>query len=188
MARRMLKLYIDCLDKYPALTKMLTGVSLVGGGDIIAQKILERKSEIDKKRLLSLSMYGFFIAGGVGHLWYRGLDYVIGSQMSLMTAFKKILIDQGIFAPLEIIFFFGWTHYSKHQPNSLQDKIQADLKDTLLANYKLWIPGQFLNFYLIPEKHRVLYSCVLCVIWYSFISNVSHTDSNERTKLYKVKS
>lgn len=47
---------------------MCTGLSIVGGGDVIAQLAVENKPQIDQKRLLSLSLYGFFIAGGVGHL------------------------------------------------------------------------------------------------------------------------
>lgn len=58
--------------------------------------------------------------------------------------------------------------------NSFQDKIKDDFRDVLINNYKVWIPIQFMNFYIVPQNLRVLFQSVVGVLWMSYLSYAAH--------------
>jgi len=153
---------------------MATGLSLVGMGDAFAQKFIEKQEKIDKGRFLNILGYGGLVSGGVGHFWYKGLDALFGSKITLVSTLKKILVDQFLLTPPEIAIYMAWAHFGTGKQGSFVKKLKDDYWEILIVNYKLWIPTQCINFYLIPEKHRVLFQCIVMVIWATFLSYASH--------------
>lgn len=153
---------------------MLTGIIITGGGDAIAQLLVERKESIDWHRFGTLCSYGLLVTGGVNHFYYKGLDNVFGAQLNLKTAVKKLVIDQCLLAPLEIAFFMSYCGVFNGSSGSLTEKLKTDLKPVVINNYIVWIPAQILNFTYIPEKLRVLYTCIICMGWNSYMSWASH--------------
>jgi hypothetical protein len=157
---------------------MITGAVVVGCGDIIAQKLSPTRSPLDYQRILSMSLYGFLISGGIGHVWFRLLDKTFGTGMSLKSSIQKVLADQFIIAPPEIAFFLAWSHYSGEHTQSLKDLLVTTMPSLLAQNYMIWLPSQFINFYFIPEQHRVLFMCFICVFWFAILSYTSHEYEN----------
>lgn len=47
---------------------------------------------------------------------------------------------------------------------------EADYADTLVANWKLWVPAMFVNFKFVPTKYQVLYSNAVGFFWNIFLS------------------
>ena len=45
-------------------------------------------------------------------------------------------------------------HLQGH-PGIVVDKLQQDWKATVLANWKLWVPAQFINFRFVPLQLQV---------------------------------
>ena len=41
----------------------------------------------------------------------------------------------------------------------IEHKVKAEYVESLTANYALWVPAQFLNFYFIPVPFQVVCSC-----------------------------
>ena len=39
--------------------------------------------------------------------------------------------------------------------HTVKSKLQNDLKPTVIANWKLWVPAQFINFSLVPPHLQV---------------------------------
>jgi hypothetical protein len=153
---------------------MVSGGSVVGLGDAIAQWISPHYKKFDRERFASMLTYGFFISGGFCHLWFRALDKVFGHAMTVSNSIKKVFADQFILAPPEIVFFLGWSHYTSESTHSFTELIKATLPSLLIQNYIIWIPSQFFNFYYIPEQHRVLFMCTVCVLWFAILSFTSH--------------
>ena len=162
---------------------MVSGAVVVGCGDVIAQSLAVVKKPFDIQRFLSMSLYGFLISGGIGHLWFRLLDKTFGSKMNLESSIKKVLADQLVLAPPEIIFFLAWSHYSGEHTQPFKDLLVSTLPNLLAENYIIWIPSQFINFYYVPEQHRVLFMCFVCVFWFAILSYTSHEFENTTNKL-----
>jgi hypothetical protein len=40
--------------------------------------------------------------------------------------------------------------------SEIPEKLQSDWKETTLANFKVWVPAQFINFVIIPAQYQVL--------------------------------
>lgn len=153
---------------------MVSGAVVVGCGDIIAQKCSPATKSFDYKRFTSMIIYGFLISGGVGHLWFRGLDQFFGKSMNFSNSVKKVCADQFLLAPPEIVFFLAWSHFSGESTDSFVNLLKNVMPSLLAQNYAIWIPGQFVNFYYVPEQHRVLFMCIICVFWFAILSFTSH--------------
>ena len=154
---------------------MITGGIVVGTGDAIAQRIEKSYKSFDYSRSISMTLYGILISGGIGHLWFKGLDNYFGTSMKFSVAAKKLCVDQFILAPPEIVFFLAWSHYSADTNKSFTGMLKECLPGLLVKNYLIWIPSQFFNFLYVPEKHRVMFMCVVCVLWFSILSFTSHS-------------
>lgn len=153
---------------------MLTGTIITGGGDAIAQLVIERKDSINWHRFATLCSYGLMITGGVNHFYYRKLDRVFGAQLNLLTAVKKLAIDQCLLAPIEIVLFMSYCSFMNRSSDNILEKLKQDLKPVLINNYIVWIPAQIFNFMVIPEKQRVLYTSIICMAWDAYLSWASH--------------
>lgn len=153
---------------------MISGAVVVGFGDFIAQKLISKNEKFDWSRLASMTLYGFLISGGVGHLWFKGLDTYFGTSMKFNVAIKKLCVDQFILAPPEVVFFLAWSHYTSNNTISFIDLMKDCFGGLLINNYEVWIPAQLINFLYIPEKHRVMFLCFVSVFWFSLLSYTSH--------------
>ena len=161
---------------------MITGLVVCGSGDWIAQTIIERKKKLDVQRLLNFMVFGFII-GGVYHPWYKYLDRTFGAKMTFSTSWKKVCADQFILTPPEIIIFLAWDHYGTQKSYSFRDKLSECLPELLVHNYELWLPAQLINFWLFPEQHRVLFMCLVNVVWFSYLSYRSNTSETLKNKV-----
>mmetsp|Transcript_24177 Transcript_24177/g.23941 ORF Transcript_24177/g.23941 Transcript_24177/m.23941 type:complete len:104 (+) Transcript_24177:273-584(+) len=94
--------------------------------------------------------------------------------MNLRSTLKKMSVDLLLFAPPETAFFMAWAHLGSDQKEPVMEKLKKDYKNVLIADYLLWVPTQFINFCLVPERHRVLFQSVVMVFWSTFISFASH--------------
>ncbi|EMP37916.1 Protein Mpv17 [Chelonia mydas] len=97
---------------------------------------------------------GFCFVGPVVGGWYQLLDRLIPGN-TRMVALKKMVLDQGGFAPC----FLGCFLAIAGALNGLSTeeswaKVRRDYPDALLANYYLWPAVQIANFYFIPLNHR----------------------------------
>nr|DBA25414.1 TPA: hypothetical protein GDO54_009800 [Pyxicephalus adspersus] len=92
--------YQRLLTLHPWKVQIITAGSLVGVGDVISQQLVERRGlqGHSVERTLKMMGIGFCFVGPVVGGWYKVLDGLVpGSSKSV--AIKKMLLDQGGFAP-----------------------------------------------------------------------------------------
>ena len=88
-------------------------VALYTGGDAVMQ-LVERKGQgkggsHDFRRTFCIATFAVF-NGPVNHFWYLGLDkFIKGTRHS--TVFKKLFVDQLIFAPYSCVAFYMGEHW-----------------------------------------------------------------------------
>ncbi|XP_008582879.1 PREDICTED: protein Mpv17 isoform X1 [Galeopterus variegatus] len=148
--------YQRALAAHPWKVQVLTAGSLMGLGDIISQQLVERRGLQEHRmgRTLTMVSLGCGFVGPVLGGWYRVLDRFIPGTTK-MDALKKMLLDQGGFAPCFLGCFLplvGTLNGLSAQDNWA--KLQRDYPDALITNYYLWPPVQLANFYLVPLHYR----------------------------------
>uniref|UniRef100_A0A667G050 Mitochondrial inner membrane protein Mpv17 n=1 Tax=Lynx canadensis TaxID=61383 RepID=A0A667G050_LYNCA len=92
--------YQRALTVHPWKVQVLTAGSLMGLGDIISQQLVERRGlrEHQTGRTLTMVSVGCGFVGPVVGGWYRVLDRLVPGTTKV-DALKKMLLDQGGFAP-----------------------------------------------------------------------------------------
>ncbi|GJM88106.1 hypothetical protein PR202_ga04133 [Eleusine coracana subsp. coracana] len=66
------------------------------------------------------------------------------------------LICQFIFSPIFIGVFMSLLVTLEGKPSLVVPKLKQEWSSSVMANWQLWIPFQFLNFYFVPQKLQVL--------------------------------
>jgi hypothetical protein len=151
--------------------KSLTSAVIVGGGDVACQVLVEKRSwkKIDEQQQLPLDISrvcrftflgGAFIAPTL-HVWYGFLGRSIHGS-GLRPAVKRMLCDQVLFAPAFIgIFFCVLAAMEGKDRSDLERQLKKDWPTSVVANWKLWVPAQLINFSLVPVHLQVISMSVI---------------------------
>nr|XP_031360329.1 protein Mpv17 [Lonchura striata domestica] len=151
---------------------VLVAGALMGAGDVIAQQLVEQRGLHGHHCLRTLKMMGigFCFVGPVVGSWYRILDWLIPGNTKVV-AVKKVILDQGGFAPCFLGCFLavtGATNGLSVEEN--WSKIQQDYMDALMTNYCIWPPVQIANFYFVPLQHRLAVVQCVAIVWNCYLS------------------
>ncbi|XP_064267463.1 protein Mpv17 isoform X1 [Passer domesticus] len=98
------------LARRPGAKQALTAGALMGAGDVIAQQLVEQRGLHGHHcpRTLKMMAIGFCFVGPVVGSWYRILDWLIPGNTKVV-AVKKVILDQGGFAPCFLGCFLAVT-------------------------------------------------------------------------------
>ncbi|XP_055482807.1 protein Mpv17 isoform X2 [Psammomys obesus] len=157
--------YQRALAAHPWKVQILTSGSLMGLGDIISQQLVERRGlqEHQTGRTLIMVSLGCAFVGPVLGGWYRVLDRFIPSTTKV-DALKKMLLDQGVFAPC----FLGCFLPTVGVLNGMS------AQDNWAKLLRLWPAVQLANFYLVPLHYRLAVVQCVAVVWNSYLSWKAH--------------
>ncbi|KAK9806480.1 hypothetical protein WJX73_001753 [Symbiochloris irregularis] len=165
--------YLGLLERQPVFTKAWSAGLLNGLGDICSQKLIEHRERIDWKRLGIFTGLGAVFVGPILHFWYLKLSTTVtagGVQGTLI----RLGLDQLIFAPIFIAGFQALLLTVSGERHQIKGKLERDLKEIVITNWKIWIPFQFFNFGVVPQRLQVLASNTAAVGWNTYLSHASH--------------
>ncbi|NXP47783.1 MPV17 protein, partial [Heliornis fulica] len=111
--------------------------ALMGVGDVVAQQLVERRGlrQHQGSRTARMAAIGLCFVGPVVGGWYRVLDRLVPGATKV-AAMKKMLLDQGAFAPCFLGCFLAVS--GALSGLALRDncaRIRQDYVDTLMTNY-----------------------------------------------------
>lgn len=165
-----------------------TGLFLLG--DIGAQTITAKKKnhevKIDQNKLKFTFMWGI-VGGAAVHYWYAWLDnsfkynrfgrYLgtlgkikpIGYSSGLLVG--KVCLDLAFDAPLYGAYLWGSDKYN------CKNKTPKEFWNSFINMYTydlgFWLPANYVNFFHIPNKYRILYVSGATALWSCILPLVS---------------
>jgi protein Mpv17 len=146
---------------------------VVGGGDWIAQKFIEKSEKISWRRVGTLGLIGLTLAGPLLHVWFGFLFRFIPGTGLLQTA-KKICMDQLLFAPVFNPLFVGYIMLLEGRFHEWEGFMRNDWLMVTVNNWKLWAPANAINFTFVPGQYQVLFANFTGVIWNCYVSWKAH--------------
>lgn len=165
--------YLRLLERAPLFTKAWTAGLLNGLGDAVSQKFVEKNDDLDFKRLGIFTLLGSVLVGPGLHFWYSFIGRTV-TATGTAGAVIRLALDQLLWAPVFISTFLASLLTLEGKGHEVKSKLKNDLKPTVIANWKLWVPAQFINFRLVPPHLQVAFSNVIAVGWNTYLSWASH--------------
>ncbi|TVU27145.1 hypothetical protein EJB05_29728 [Eragrostis curvula] len=172
---RLLAWYLMALDKNPVMTKAVTSAVLTLAGDLICQLAIDRAPKLDLKRTFVFTFLGLVLVGPTLHVWYLYLSKLV-TISGAPGAIARLLLDQFIFSPIFIGVFMTLLVTLEGKPSLVVPKLKQEWLSSVMANWQLWIPFQFLNFYFVPQKLQVLAANFVALAWNVILSFKAHKE------------
>ncbi|KAL3897281.1 MAG: hypothetical protein SGCHY_003526 [Lobulomycetales sp.] len=186
-------------QKHPFSSQLIVGGSLWVAGDLISQRLTKNKdSPYDWHRVGVMAFYGTVFASPVYYLWYKNLDkfvykhfyrrslyshfYKLPNQARPTNAWElvgiKLFLDQFIFDPPMLAFFFAAIHVLENDFSSSLDRLRDKFKEEFFLTYVVdictWLPFQAVNFRFISAAMQPVAVNAFSILWNAYLSLVSH--------------
>ncbi|XP_018579729.1 protein Mpv17 [Anoplophora glabripennis] len=164
------RIYRYMLCKHPIITQSIQTGLLMASGDVIAQKIIEKRCELNSLRTAQFFALGTVVVGPAVTVWYKLLSRLI-TDRGKSAALKKMALDQLIFAPTFLAVFIALLNSMQGKDlDFIKKELSCKYKDILISNYKLWPTVQLVNFYMVPLMFQVLFTQIVALIWNAYLS------------------
>lgn len=173
--------------KYLLCTNVTLSTALSALGDILEQRleILNGEQNVwDKKRTSNMGISGTTV-GFFSHYWYLFLEKKIPTQ-NIRSVAKKIVLDQLIGTPIGIsTLLITLCLLQRKSMREFKDDMKHRVWRLYFGEVLIWTPAQFINFYFVPYRYRVLYDNLISLaydIFVSYVMNDLPEDVIKRTK------
>ncbi|XP_024968886.1 protein sym-1 [Cynara cardunculus var. scolymus] len=167
--------YLSLLEAYPVWTKAVTSALLTFVGDLICQVVIDKAPSVDLKRVSLFTFLGLVLVGPTLHFWYLYLSKLV-TMTGASGAFLRLIVDQFLFAPAFIGVFLSTLVTLEGRPSQVLPKLQQEWLSSIIANWQLWIPFQFLNFRFVPQQFQVLAANFIALVWNVILSYKAHKE------------
>jgi len=175
--------YNEALQSDPLIVKSVTACIILGFADLAGQALetrLKRQNyvaiagnddadddeqrrqvdaAVDFARTARFAFFGLVLQAPWNHFYYQLLDGTIPPTVEPWTATTgiKVVIDQFVQAPIFTVLIFAFLGFLEGKSvTAIKQQLADDYVDTMLANWKLWIPATIVNIAFVPPILRVL--------------------------------
>lgn len=103
--------------------------------------------------------------------WYKFLQ-IYSKHPQFIEVLRKVMLDQFCYSPISLFCFFsyGTMVLENGTWEETRTKLRRVYLKTLMVNYSVWFPVQFVNFLLVPRPFQVPFSSSVSVLWNCFLS------------------
>ena len=134
----------------------------------------------DVMRTLRFTSIGTVLVGPVLFYWYGFLARTFTGH-TVAPVLKRLAMDQLVFAPLFIPTFMTSVLVLEGKNTcAIKERLQQDYLSALRANYTIWPPAMFFNFWFVPLPFQVLFSNSIGLVWNVFMSFITHKKEHEK--------
>lgn len=142
----------------------------------MAQQVIEKKRlNHDVYRTIKLFGMGMLFIGPTLRTWYFILEKMVTGG-GRAAAFKKVLFDQTLFAPVFIGAFFTISEVlgGKTLPD-VKKRLQTSYIPALKMNYVIWPAVQTVTFNFVPLSYRVIFVNFIALFWNTYLAWAANT-------------
>jgi hypothetical protein len=163
----------------------VTGFATTGlkttAADIFAQKVVEKKEEIDWRRNAMFTTFGFLYLGGFQYYLYnvkfaQWCGAITRMSGHLGSAPFKTFLDQFIHHPL-LYFptFYALKATIEQRPliegaDSALARYRSEIFQSCQALWSVWVPAQIINFTFVPRHLRIPFVAATSFGWTIILS------------------
>lgn len=121
-------------------------------------------------RLAGFMVWGFIMA--FAQCWWYKFLQIYAKDPKFIEVLRKVLTDQLCYSPVSLFCFFtyGTMILENGSWEDTKEKLNKIYLKTLIINYTVWVPVQFINFLLVPRSLQVPFSSSISVLWNCFLS------------------
>jgi len=165
------------MTKHLLLFNTVSSGGLMMFGDIAAQKLEEKLGEkeagLDLARVARMTAVGT-LQGPMHHYFYTWVDRIM-PKTDAKTVFNKIMLDQFVASPLFIFsYFYPAGLFEGHSVHECNEELKEKFWTVYKADWIIWPPCQFINFYFLPLRYRVLYINAITTLYNVFLCYIKH--------------
>ncbi|XP_054714034.1 mpv17-like protein 2 [Uloborus diversus] len=144
--------------KHLLLTNATFSMAMGIAGDLVQQHYeILTKGEDKWKPVRTFHMSAAGLTTGVlSHYWYIIIDLFIPGS-SFRAVVKKVLYDQILFSPVNLTVYFGTVAVLEGSLKQLKEELIEKGTKIYTAEWIIWPPAQFINFYILPLRYRVFF-------------------------------
>ena len=178
--------HLDALARrWPVGFACGTAAMKTTSADLIVQTLIEKREKLDLQRTAAFGLFGFGWMGG-GQYWvYVTLLPRLLPATTVPATLGKVALDQFIHVPFVFMPLFycvdGMVLAAKpvddgpvlQQRDVLayaRKKWNDEIVETMLANWKLWLPAQCVGFGIVPPHLRIPYVSCVSFVWTTILS------------------
>ena len=158
--------------------QIFTAGFLATSGDLICQKFVEKREQIDRARTSRFALTTMLLIAPIQYRWFRYLERKFPTTQSanmkdrIKVATKRVAVDQICLAPLLTgIFLFAVNLADSRSPNSAFQKLKRIYPEVMSNNYKFWPFVQSVNMMFVPLHFRVIFLQFFAIFWNIYISH-----------------
>lgn len=177
--------------KYPLAFGVGISTTKTSFSDLLVQVVVEKKEKIDWKRNLAFASFGCFYLGGVQYAIYvpifgrlfpnaasfaaKSLREKVRDTKGQLALGAQVFIDQCVHHPLMYFPVFYMTKEfvtsgGKPDFGNALSTYRQNMKEDLLALWKIWVPATFVNFAFMPMWGRIPTVAATSMIWSCVLS------------------
>lgn len=156
-------------QKYPIIRGMASYSVIWPTANLLQQKIIG-KEEFNYAEAGRFSLYGSLYVAPTLYCWLKCASY-LWPKGDLKSAIIKALVEQVTYTPTAMCsFFFGMSFLELKPVSECIEEVKIKFWPTYKVGVCVWPVLQTINFFLIPERNRVVYVSVCSLIWTCFLA------------------
>lgn len=176
--------------KYPFAFGIFISTIKTSFSDLLVQKVVEQREQVDWKRNAAFASFGFFYLGGVQYMIYvplfsrlfpgaasfaaKPLREKLNDTRGIFNVAAQVFIDQCIHHPLMYFPAFYMTKelVMREKPDirRVLAEYRRNMWEDLQALWKVWVPTTFLNFAFMPMWARIPWVAGTSLLWTCILS------------------
>jgi predicted amino acid-binding ACT domain protein len=176
--------------RYPLAFGMVFSGLKTSFSDLLVQKVVEQREQIDWRRNSAFAAFGFLYLGGVQYSIYVGLfgrmfpgaaafaakpiAQKLTDLRGMAQLFAQVAIDQCLHHPFMYFPAFYCTKELVMQKEPDLRRCLADyrrnMNEDLLALWKIWVPATLVNFAFMPMHARIPFTAGVSLLWTCILS------------------
>jgi predicted amino acid-binding ACT domain protein len=186
----------DIPIKYPFAFGVILSGFKTSFSDLLVQKVVERKENVDWKRNAAFAAFGFIYLGGVQYTLYvpvfgrlfpnaaqfaaKSLRHKLQDVRGMWQLLAQTFCDQCVHHPFmyfpafyvtrELVMGPSNNESGKPEIGRVLSEYRRNMTEDLLALWKIWVPATLFNFAFMPMHLRIPFVAGVSLLWTCVLS------------------